>query len=131
MTMILYNLGIFFYNFVIHLAAFFNKKARQWVSGRKNIFPEIEQKFVEKKNSKKKNNSTLTIWMHCASLGEFEQGRTVLESFKNKNARTVLTFFSPSGYEIRKGSDVADFIFYLPLDTFSNAKIFRGVQPLL
>ncbi len=124
MTMILYNSGIFFYNIVIHLAAFFNKKARQWVSGRKDIFLKIEQKFVEKNFFEKKNTNTRTIWMHCASLGEFEQGRPVLESFKNKNARTVLTFFSPSGYEICKGSDVADFIFYLPLDTFSNAKIF-------
>lgn len=117
--MILYNISLFFFKIGIHLAAFFNKKARQWIAGRKNIFQEIERKLAEKNVAEAQ-----IIWMHCASLGEFEQGRPVLESFKNKNVKTVLTFFSPSGYEIRKNDTVADFIFYLPFDTPKNAKRF-------
>ena len=130
MTMFLYNLGIFFYKICIYVAALFNKKARQWVQGRKNIFEQIEQEFNGKKNTGKFNSDTRTVWMHCASLGEFEQGRPVLESFQKQNVRTVLTFFSPSGYEPRKNSDVADFIFYLPLDTPKNAKRFtESIKP--
>ncbi len=124
MTMILYNSGIFFYKICIYIAALFNKKARQWIAGRKNIFGQIEREFNGKKNTDKFNSDTRTVWMHCASLGEFEQGRPVLESFQKQNVRTILTFFSPSGYEPRKNSDVADFIFYLPLDTPKNAKRF-------
>ena len=124
MTILIYNLGIFFLKIGIYVSAIFNEKARQWVSGRKNIFEQIEQKLAEKSISKQYNSHTKTIWMHCASLGEFEQGRPVLESFGRQDVRTILTFFSPSGYEIRKNSDVADFIFYLPLDTPTNAKRF-------
>ena len=117
--MIFYNIALFFYKIGIHVAALFNKKARQWVVGRKNIFRDIEEKLSEKKS-----DDARVVWMHCASLGEFEQGRPILESFRDKNFKTVLTFFSPSGYVIRKNDSVADFIFYLPFDTRINAKRF-------
>ncbi len=124
--MILYNISLFFFKIGIHIAAFFNKKARQWIAGRKNIFQEIERQIEEKNIA-----GAQIVWMHCASLGEFEQGRPVLESLKNKNVKTVLTFFSSSGYEIRKNDTVADFIFYLPFDTPKNAKRFiKLIKPV-
>ena len=99
-----------------------NKKAQQWLEGRKNW-------------QKKLKNVTFlkpVFWFHCASLGEFEQGRPLLESVKEKMPETfiLLTFYSPSGYEIRKNYAFADFVCYLPLDTRRNAKIFLAiVQP--
>jgi 3-deoxy-D-manno-octulosonic-acid transferase len=119
-----YNLSIRFYQFLILLASPFNQKAKQWISGRKNIFKNIEQSLKE--------NSNPIIWFHAASLGEFEQGRPVIESFKEQNPdyKIVLTFFSPSGYEIRKDYEKADWVFYLPIDTKKNAKKFISIiQP--
>lgn len=119
---ILYNLGITFYVFVIHLLSPINKKANLWIKGRKNIF--------EKLKTMDRNRST--AWFHVASLGEFEQARPVIESFKEKypSYQIVLTFFSPSGYEIRKNYAYADGVFYLPKDTKRNAKKFiTTVQP--
>ncbi len=112
-----YTLGIKFYALAIHFFAFFNKKARLFVQGRKNIFEKI-------RNSYKKE--TLTIWFHVSSLGEFEQARPLIEKIKDKhpNYQIVVTFFSPSGYEIRKNYQFADAVFYLPLDTKKNAKKF-------
>lgn len=96
----------------------FNQKASQWVLGRKNIFKRLEIDFF--------NEDKRVIWFHCASLGEFEQGRPVIEAVKKnfKNYKILLTFFSPSGYEIRKKYELADFVFYLPADTPSNARRF-------
>jgi len=122
MNLFLYNLFISCYYASIRVAAFFgNQKAKQWIGGRKNIF----QKLIELRA----NNSEL-IWFHCSSLGEFEQGRPVMEKLRMQNSsrnigsRIVLTFFSPSGYEVRKNYSGADFIFYLPLDTMQNARRF-------
>ena len=114
----LYNFFVFFYAFSIRIASLFNQKAGQWVSGRKNIFKKLEMAFFEKESH--------VIWFHCASLGEFEQGRPVLEAVRKnfKEYKILLTFFSPSGYEIRKKYDQADFVFYLPADTASNARRF-------
>ena len=118
--MLFYNLVIFLYWCVVHLVSLFNDKARKWVSGRKNIFSTIQKTLQEK------NINGNVVWFHCASLGEFEQGRPVIEGFKkaNPNVKIVLTFFSPSGYEMRKNYEFADAVFYLPLDFKSNAQQF-------
>ena len=101
----------------------FHSKASLLIKGRR--------KWVEKIESKIKREDR-TVWMHCASLGEFEQGRTVIEAIKKEipELKIVLTFFSPSGYEIRKNYSGADCIIYLPPDTPGNAKRFvRLVNP--
>lgn len=112
----IYNIGIAFYDILLKFAAFFNQKAKLFTSGRENIFKKIAQKI---------NPNDSPIWFHFASLGEFEQGRPVLESIKieQPQQKIIVTFFSPSGYEIRKNYALAD-VFYLPLDTASNAKKF-------
>ncbi|SEO93605.1 3-deoxy-D-manno-octulosonic-acid transferase [Mucilaginibacter gossypiicola] len=109
--MLLYNIGIKLYSLFIHFAALFNNKAKLWVTGRKNIaFVRIES----------------CIWFHFASLGEFEQGRPILEAMRSLHPekKIVITFFSPSGYEIRKNTPLADYVYYLPLDTAQNARKF-------
>lgn len=118
-----YNIGIRAYTLAIRLASPFNEKAALWLKGRKNI--------REKIGAVKKGKHRL-IWFHAASLGEFEQGRPVMEALKKEQPDTkiLLTFFSPSGYEIRKNYTGADYIFYLPADTPRNARHFiRSVQP--
>ncbi|MGL6269198.1 MAG: 3-deoxy-D-manno-octulosonic acid transferase, partial [Chitinophagaceae bacterium] len=120
----LYNFSIFLYTLGIRIASRWNPKARQWTNGRKNIFLLLEKNFSQV--SKK------TIWMHCASLGEFEQGRPLLEAIREAypNCIILLTFFSPSGYEIRKNYAGADFVFYLPADSKKNAQRFLQItQP--
>jgi 3-deoxy-D-manno-octulosonic-acid transferase len=104
----------------------FNYKAKLWLEGRRNIFNTIETGVC--------NSTAKKIWMHCASLGEFEQGRPLLEKFKALYPKhlLVLTFFSPSGYEVQKNSNIADHIFYLPIDSQKNAKRFLDlIQPSL
>ena len=104
----------------------YNEKARQWVNGRKNVFATLAKAF--------ENNEAPVIWMHCASLGEFEQGRPILEAIKQAypKHKILLSFFSPSGYEVRKSYAGADYITYLPIDSASNAKRFLNiVQPAL
>lgn len=119
----LYNIGISAYTLAIRLASPFNEKASLWVKGRKKIRERI--------GAVKKGGHPL-VWFHAASLGEFEQGRPVMEALKKAlpEVRILLTFFSPSGYEIRKNYAGADFIFYLPADTPRNARHFiRSVRP--
>lgn len=115
----LYNLSIYSYIFYIRVGSLFNAKAKLMIAGRKNIFEKIKSKILNPKS----NN---LIWFHCASLGEFEQGRPLMEKLKSQqpDVKILLTFFSPSGYEIRKNYSGADFIFYLPMDTPSNSKRF-------
>jgi 3-deoxy-D-manno-octulosonic-acid transferase len=117
---ILYNIFIYLYVSVIRMAAIFNPKARQWVNGRKNFPGNIESALSAHNDGKK------VAWFHCASLGEFEQGRPVFEAFRSARPdyRIVLTFFSPSGFEVRKDYAGADHVFYLPADTPANAKKF-------
>lgn len=123
--MILYNLGIHAFNGILHLAAMFKPKAKLWVNGRKLWRPKLEQLVNEK-------NLNGCIWLHAASLGEFEQGRPVIEKIKQEfpNQKIVITFFSPSGFEIQKNYPLADLVIYLPIDTKSNAKKFLKIlQP--
>ncbi len=120
---ILYNLGIYILNGLAHLLAFFNPKARLWITGTKGW----ESRVLKRINPEDRN-----IWIHCASLGEFEQGRPVIEELKKEHPdiKILLTFFSPSGYEIRKNYNKADCIIYLPADTPANARKFvRLVRP--
>lgn len=120
--LIIYNLFIRLYYSGILISSLFNKKAKLWIEGRKNLFKELE----------KLDHFGKTAWFHCASLGEFEQGRPVIEKFKiqNPDYKIVVTFFSPSGYEIRKNYAGADVVCYLPLDTKKNARKFIEVtQP--
>lgn len=116
--MLLYRIATQLYFAVIRLAAFFgNKKAALWVAGRKNLFDEIEAKASALQGC---------YWFHCASLGEFEQGRPLMERIKKDNPqqKIVLTFFSPSGYEVRRNYAGVDAVFYLPADSPKNAKKF-------
>jgi len=116
----LYSIAIHFYAVAIKVAALFNEKAKLFVAGRKNW----EQNLKSKIDSKAKY-----IWVHCASLGEFEQGRPLIEAIKEQFPayKIVLTFFSPSGYEIRKNYALADVVAYLPLDTKRNARTFISI----
>jgi len=113
----LYNIFIHIYHLILQTAAFFNPKASLWAKGRKGIFRKIEASV---------NNDKPLAWFHCASLGEFEQGRPVMEAFRKAlpEYKILLTFFSPSGYEVRKKYLGADYIFYLPIDTTSNVQRF-------
>lgn len=113
----LYSIAIAFYAVAIRVAALFNEKAKLFVAGRKNWEQNLKAKI---------NPAAKHIWVHCASLGEFEQGRPVIEAVKEQfpEYKIVLTFFSPSGYEIRKNYALADVISYLPLDTKRNARTF-------
>lgn len=113
----LYTLGIYIANFHLKIIALFNHKINLGVEGRKKTFKLLEQSLQKKDQ---------TIWFHCASLGEYEQGLPVLKELRKlySTHKIVLTFFSPSGYEIRKNTEVADIVAYLPLDTKSNAKRF-------
>jgi len=116
----LYDLGISFYGLVLRLLAPFHSKARLMVNGRKGLLEQIEQS-VEKGRE--------YIWFHFASLGEFEQGRSVMEQIKKRypNEKIIVTFFSPSGYEIRKNTSLADYVFYLPADTARNVRKFLNL----
>lgn len=109
----LYNIFIYFYVLGIRAASLVNEKAKLWVKGRKGILGKIEEALAGNRDKKK------IAWFHCASLGEFEQGRPVMEAFREAmpDHRIFLTFFSPSGYEIRKNYPGADHVFYLPADS--------------
>jgi 3-deoxy-D-manno-octulosonic-acid transferase len=115
----LYSFAIHCYHLLLVAASLFNKKARLWVDGRKNIFDRLSSEVNA-------FGSSRIVWFHCASLGEFEQGRPLIEKFKLlfPESRILLTFFSPSGYEVRKNYRGADLVFYLPIDSPSNAKRF-------
>lgn len=113
----LYNITVLFTDFLLKRLGIFSSKMKLFVNGRKSVFGTLEQKI---------NSSDKTIWFHAASLGEYEQGLPVMEKIKEKfpNHKIVVTFFSPSGYEVRKNNSIADATVYLPLDTKSNAKCF-------
>ncbi|CAM3619403.1 3-deoxy-D-manno-octulosonic acid transferase [Flavobacterium chungbukense] len=121
----LYNLLIHIAGFFLRIIALFSPKIKLFVEGRKNVFSILKEKI--KADDK-------TIWFHSASLGEYEQGLPVIEKIKEKypSHKIIVTFFSPSGYEVRKNNTVADLTLYLPLDTKANAKKFiKLVHPEL
>jgi 3-deoxy-D-manno-octulosonic-acid transferase len=120
----LYNISIWIFSIAVHIASLFNPKAKQWIKGRKDIFRKLEKALKNEQN---------IVWFHCASLGEFEQGKPIIEGYKQKHPthKILLTFFSPSGFEIRKNYEGVDWVFYLPTDTKANAKRFiEIVKPI-
>ncbi|MEY8847960.1 3-deoxy-D-manno-octulosonic acid transferase [Psychroserpens sp. XS_ASV72] len=116
----MYTFSIYILNFILKIVAVFNPKIKLGVEGRKQTFKILNENI---------RPNDQTIWFHCASLGEYEQGLPVFEAIKNKYPayKIVLSFFSPSGYEIRKHSKIADVVVYLPIDTPSNAKRFIDI----
>lgn len=113
----LYNLIVILASLLLKIVALFSPKMKLFVNGRKSVFQTLTNKI---------QSSDKTIWFHAASLGEYEQGLPVIEAIKQQfpTHKIVVTFFSPSGYEVRKNNMVADVTVYLPLDTTSNAKQF-------
>ena len=123
---ICYSFAMYLLCAVMHIAALFNKKAKQWIKGRKNWRQNLKQQTTEFQQK--------SIWVHCSSLGEFEQARPVIEGLKLKypNNPIVLSFFSPSGYNIRKNYAGADLVTYLPCDILGNADYFvQCINPAL
>jgi 3-deoxy-D-manno-octulosonic-acid transferase len=119
----LYNLLLLFASQIVKFLAVFSPKIKLFVDGRKTVFQNLESII---------SSTDKTIWFHAASLGEFEQGLPVMEKIKENfaNHKIVVTFFSPSGYEVRKNNSIADVTVYLPLDTKSNAqKFLKLVHP--
>lgn len=119
----LYTIGIWFYGLGIRIASLFNEKAKQWVRGRKGIFAELEKTFDGKSHP---------VWVHCASLGEYEQAKPLIEKIKKEQPeiKILTTFFSPSGYIQAVKKPLADYYFYLPLDLPCNVRKFIDiVQP--
>ena len=117
MTLVLYNLFLWIYQLFVRIVSPWNRKAAAWLRGRKGIFKTIRTAEISGKQR---------VWMHCASLGEFEQGRPVVEALRKQypDIIIIITFFSPSGYEIRKDYSGADHVFYLPMDSSVHAKRF-------
>lgn len=120
---ILYDIGVRSYYLLIRIASLWNSKAGKWIRGRKGWKDQLAGAF---------DPGDKVIWFHCASLGEFEQGRPVMEAVRSAHPekRILLTFFSPSGYEKRKDYSGADFVMYLPRDTASNARSFLELVPV-
>lgn len=112
----IYNISITSYFLAIKIAALFTPKAKAFILGRKNVFKEL--RTIPQEDN--------IYWFHCASLGELEQGKPVIESLKKQDSsiKILITFFSPSGYAYGKDYKLADYVFYLPIDTKRNAKEF-------
>lgn len=124
--LLFYRLSILSYAFALRIASLFNPKAKLFLEGRKDLLLKIKAQMG--------NEQRPRIWMHCASLGEFEQGRPVLEAIRAKypHYAIVLTFFSPSGYQVMKKYKGADYVYYLPIDISSNARQFvLNINPVL
>ena len=122
----IYSAGITFYYLFIRIAGFFNEKAKEWYQGRKDLFNKLDEVFTAHYAS---DEPAPVAWFHCASLGEFEQGRPIIEAFRSKfpGHTILLTFFSPSGYKQQFQLSGADHVFYLPIDTPLNARKFVAI----
>jgi len=116
----LYNILVLIVGFSLKIIALFNAKIKLFIEGRKETFLKLTSVISKEDN---------VIWFHCASLGEFEQGRPIIEKLKEQHPtyKLVLTFFSPSGYEVRKKYEMADVVCYLPLDSKRNVNKFLDV----
>ena len=124
LSLFFYQISLRLYRVAISIVSVFNNKAKLWIKGRKNWQAQL----------KSLNPNQKTVWFHTASLGEFEQARPIIEKFKSqdKSLQVLVTFFSPSGFEVRKNDPLADLVCYLPLDTKKNAKQFVAlVNPAL
>jgi 3-deoxy-D-manno-octulosonic-acid transferase len=113
----IYNITIYLYILLVRIHSLINKKSRQWVNGRKNLFKNLITTLSNEKN---------IIWFHCASLGEYEQAKELIIKYKEeyKEDKILVTFFSPSGYKNIKKNNTIDWIFYIPIDTRKNARKF-------
>ena len=121
----LYNFSLRLYNLALWIASMFNARAKAWIQGRKSWKEDLVSKVREFGNAE-------TVWFHCASLGEFEQGRPLIEELLERfpKYKIIVSFFSPSGYTIRRNYKHANAVVYLPLDTPANAKFWVGtVKP--
>ena len=128
----LYNIAVYIAAFLLKIIAIFNKKIVLFVEGRKDVFVQLQNSF---------GSDSKVVWFHCASLGEFEQGRPIIEKIQIQTtnsesqffgSKILVTFFSPSGYEVRKNYEVADVVTYLPLDTKTNVRRFvEIVDPVI
>ena len=121
----MYNLIIYIYQLGVIVASLFNEKVRKMWRGEREAIRILKQKV---------NPNDRYVWFHAASLGEFEQGRPLMEQLRRDHPeyKILLTFFSPSGYEVRKNYEGADIICYLPLDTITNARCFlRTIRPVM
>ncbi|RFM28670.1 3-deoxy-D-manno-octulosonic acid transferase [Deminuibacter soli] len=126
MGQLLYTIFTRLYPLFARLLGLFNPKAAKWVAGRNRVFNRLQQAFAAEKRP--------VIWVHCASLGEFEQGRPVMEALKQSHPQcaVLLTFFSPSGYEVQQHYAQADYVYYLPMDSPRNAARFLAItRPVL
>jgi 3-deoxy-D-manno-octulosonic-acid transferase len=115
--LLLYNTMIRLYVLAIRLASLRSKKAKEWLQGRKDLYKELQENIKQ---------TDRVIWMHCSSAGEFEQGKPIITALKKQypGHKIVISFFSPSGYQVAKQTAAADYITYLPVDTRANAKQF-------
>jgi len=115
----LYQISIYAYYTAVKIASFFNPKAKLWIEGRKGVFEKLEEI----------DSSENIYWFHCSSLGELEQAKPVVEKLKEKDnsIKILITIFSPSGYEFARSYNNADYVYYLPIDTPSNAKQFIDI----
>ncbi|MFI3297194.1 MAG: glycosyltransferase N-terminal domain-containing protein [bacterium] len=122
----MYNIFIYLYSVLVRFVGLFNHKAALLWCGQREAIEKLEQ-FVTQKV--KGNEKSKIVWVHAASLGEFEQGRPLIERIRNQSpdAKIILTFFSPSGYEVRKNYQGADLVLYLPFDTKRNARRFLDI----
>lgn len=126
MSAFLYNTGLWFYKLLISLAAWVNPKASLFINGRKAVWKSLNEQLTD--------NKLPIMWVHCSSVGEYEQGRPVMEAYKKvyPETRILVTFYSPSGFEAVQTDIVVDFKSFLPFDTRKNAKNFINlVKPEL
>ena len=116
MGLLLYSFGLKIIELLTHVAALFNPKAKEFISGRKRVWEKLSDQLG--------NNTAPILWVHCSSVGEYEQGRPVMEAFKQQFPayKILTTFYSPSGYQAIETDEIVDYKIYLPFDSRKNAR---------